>query len=265
MKFDSFARRLPVFLLMVFLTAGTASADDGYGSVTGQFVLDGDVPEPTLLIKKGDTQVKDAAVCAAQDVASQTLVVDPESKGIANIFVYIYPTQARGMKIHPDLEESKEKSVVFDQKGCKFIPHAMLVRTDQTIVVKSDDNCAHNTHTNTFANPPVNFIVPANDREGFEIQAKTSERLPSKVQCDIHNWMSAWWLILDHPYAAVTDEEGRFTIEKLPAGEHEFRVWHERSGWIGAGAKRGFIVEVEPDQTADIGMVKVPLSNLSEE
>jgi len=34
--------------------------------------------------------------------------------------------------------------------------------------------------------------------------------------------------VLDHPFMAVTDEEGNFSIEGLPAGSYEFRVWHER-------------------------------------
>ena len=39
-------------------------------------------------------------------------------------------------------------------------------------------------------------------------------------------------MVVDHPYAAVTDKEGKFTIPNLPVGEHEFRVWHERSGYL---------------------------------
>jgi hypothetical protein len=44
--------------------------------------------------------------------------------------------------------------------------------------------------------------------------------------------MSAKWLVVDHPYAAVTDADGKFTIEKLPVGQHKFRVWQERAGFI---------------------------------
>jgi len=264
MKLDLRWRLLPMLLVTCLATTGTVVGDD-YGSVTGQFVLDGDIPETTLLVKKGDPKASDSAVCAAMDVPSESLVVDADSKGIADIFVYIYPSQARNLQIHPDLAESKEKTVVFDQKNCRFIPHALLVRTDQTVLVKSQDNCSHNTHTNPLSNAAENFLVSANDREGRELQFKVSEKLPIPVQCDIHRWMSSRWLILDHPYAAITDKEGRFTIEKLPAGEIEFRVYHERSGWIGAGTKRGFSVMVAGDETADIGTIKVPVADLLEE
>ena len=42
----------------------------------------------------------------------------------------------------------------------------------------------------------------------------------------------AYWLVLDHPYAAATDAKGNFTIKNLPVGDHEFRVWHERAGYL---------------------------------
>ena len=44
--------------------------------------------------------------------------------------------------------------------------------------------------------------------------------------------MRAYWLIIDHPYAALTDKDGKFQIDNLPVGEHNFRIWHERIGDI---------------------------------
>jgi len=44
--------------------------------------------------------------------------------------------------------------------------------------------------------------------------------------------MSAYVLVLDHPYAAITDEKGHFEIPDLPVGDHEFRVWQESAGWL---------------------------------
>ena len=44
--------------------------------------------------------------------------------------------------------------------------------------------------------------------------------------------MGAYILTLDHPFMAVTDESGRFSIPNLPVGKHEFVVWHERAGYL---------------------------------
>lgn len=224
-------------------------AADGYGSVTGQFVIDGDIPVVPPLVAKG-ADVKDAAICAAMPVPDDSLVVDPETKGIQHIFVYLPKATA----VHPDLKVSKVKEVVFDQKGCRFFPHTLLVRTDQNVLVKSSDECSHNTHTYPIRGTAVNFLLAPKDRAGVPVSNKVPESLPNEVKCDIHTWMSARWLILDHPYAAITDAKGKFTIADLPEGEHVFRVWQERVGYVNRELK----VTVESDKTKDIGVVKVP-------
>src|SRR5258708_4530527 len=88
--------------------SGTAQAQ--WGTLKGQVLLDGEVPKIELLIPKGKADVRDAAVCAAQDVPDEKLVVDPQSKGIANVIIYL---AKKPDKIHPDLVESKEKEVTF--------------------------------------------------------------------------------------------------------------------------------------------------------
>ena len=54
-----------------------------------------------------------------------------------------------------------------------------------------------------------------------------AEPLPWAVASGVHPWMSAWWLVVDHPYFAVTDGEGRFTIRDVPVGPQTVFVWHE--------------------------------------
>ena len=63
---------------------------------------------------------------------------------------------------------------------------------------------------------------------------KFSERelLPIQVKCDIHLWESAYWMILDHPFATKTASDGSFKIENVPFGKHQFTLWHERIGYV---------------------------------
>ncbi|MCA9114568.1 MAG: hypothetical protein KDA79_05740 [Planctomycetaceae bacterium] len=246
--------------LCTVLPTVTATAADGYGTITGRFLLEGDVPKAAVQVEKGDASVKDSAVCAADTLLKNDLIIDSESKGIQNIFIYL----RRAKDIHPDLKEPKTKELVFDQKGCRFTPHAMFVQVGQTVLVKSDDPIAHNTHTYPLRNNPDNFLIRPNDRDGVPIKPRVGELLPIQVKCDIHPWMLSYWLILDHPYAAVTSKDGSFKIEKLPAGKHEFRVWHERVGYVNAGEKRGFEIEVADGETTDLGTVKVPLKVFEE-
>lgn len=208
----------------------TPSAQAQWGSIKGQVLVTGDFVTLKPLVMKGNAAVKDSSVCAAEDVPDESVVVDPSTKGLANVVIWL---AKKPSKTHPDLAKSKEPEVVFDQKGCRFIPHVLLVRTDQKVRVLSDDGIAHNTHTYPLKNKQENFIVAPNDRKGVAVPSvNVEERLPSKVGCDIHPWMQAWWVILDHPYAAVTNEKGEFSIPNLPEGEHEFRVWQEKVGYL---------------------------------
>jgi hypothetical protein len=235
--------------------------DGEFGTITGQFLLEGEIPKLKALVAKGDMKVNDAAICAAVDVSDDTLVVDPKTKGVANTFVYL----PKAEKIHPRLKESATKEVAFDQKDCRFVPHALFVRTDQVVRVKSDDSCAHNTKTNTDRNDPVNYLLQPKDRTGRAVKNKAPEKKPVKVECNIHRWMSAWWLILDHPYAAISDEQGKFTIADLPAGEIELIVWHERVGYIPTeDGERRHKVAVVAGQTTDLGSIKIPAAKFLE-
>ncbi len=51
-----------------------------------------------------------------------------------------------------------------------------------------------------------------------------------KVKCDVHPWMTGWVAVFDHPYFAVTGDDGAFTIKGLPDGTYTLQAWHERYG-----------------------------------
>lgn len=223
-----------------------------WGNLSGQFVLDGDVPA----IDEVDNNKE--AVCSKK-VPTDELVINKDTKAIANIFVFI--PAIRKPTVHPALAKSKDSEVVLDQKNCQFLPHAQVMRTDQTLMVKSMDNCNHNTRPNPIKNNPVNFTVPANEQKGLPWKVKVAESLPTQVKCDIHPWMSSYVLVLDHPYAAVTDKDGKFKIENLPAGELEFRYWHERPGYVEKSVK----ITIEDGKTKDLGTIKVPAAKLAKQ
>jgi len=235
----------------------TSVANAQWGHIEGKIVVDGDIPEPELIHKKG-AAIKDAAVCAADDLYAEELVIDPETKGLANAFVFMYRAPK---KIHPDLEKPAEDTVYFDQKGCKFLPHCLLVRVGQTVEVLSDDPIAHNTHTYPIRGTQNNILIPAGVREGngVEIECNVKESMPHPVKCDYHPWMMAHWLVVDHPYAAVTDAQGNFKIENLPAGDAEFRIWHEKVGWI----ERKYKVEVAADESTTLEPYTVKIADLT--
>jgi len=241
---------------------GTARRDDpganGYGSISGQVVLLGEIPVLPALVRAGDNRMKleDQATCAREDIPDESLLVDEQTRGIANVFVYLMQAE-RG--IHPRLQQSAERRVVGDVKDCRYQPHASIARTDQVIVVHFFDGIPHNLHERSVHNARFSEAIKPLDRSReLEFAHARPELRPFPVVCDIHPWIRAYWLILDHPYAAITDSRGRFTITDLPAGNYAFCVWHERFDDIDRALK----VAVRADETTHLDPIRVPVDRL---
>ena len=236
MNHFGFRFRTCAVLASVVLLAGSG-ADAQWGTIKGQVKVVGTLPELPVFVKEGDPAAKDPSVCAAADIPDESLVVHPKSNGLANVVICLRQTPA---KIHPDLTLSKKKEVTVKLKGCRFVPHVLLVRTDQRVRVINEDAAPHNTlrHGRTV----VSGLISANDPEGLLIAVPRNERSPVKVTCDIHAWMEAYWIVLDHPYAAVTNGQGEFEIADLPEGEHEFSIWQEKVGYV----EKAYKITVKP-------------------
>lgn len=234
---------------------------EGYGSITGRVVFVGEIPILPPLIRVDDEKVKkeDRAICAAEEIPDESLLVDGKTRGIANVFVFL-PQATHG--IHPLREKSVEKRVVGEVVGCRYVPHVLFARTDQDVVVRFRDAIPHNLHEHAFRNERFSrVIVPLPKNGELQYAHRDAELRPISVQCDFHPWMRAWWLILDHPYAAISDAQGKFAIADLPAGTYAFQVWHEKPGVI----HKALQVVVKADQTTDLGEIEVSAARLRED
>ena len=211
--------------------AAVGSDKGGPGALVGKVVFKGSSkPTQTVIYGKG-TSPKDGTICAAETAILNEELVVADDGGIANVFVFLDKAPT-GFKA----EKAKE-SLAFDQKNCVFTTHAMICQVGQTVKVLSNDDLAHNTHTFPGRNDPFNSVIKPKDREGLDLVYKKAEKNPFPVKCDLHSWMIAYHLPLDHPFGAVTGKDGKFEIQNLPTGTHEFRVWHERA----EGGKGGFL------------------------
>lgn len=226
----------------------TTSFAAGWGSIKGQVIYGGQVPAPAIDVPQGQA-TKDGEVCAAKaPIVNDSLVIDSSSKGIANAVIYI---SKKPKDIHPDYATPAQPTVIFDNKDCVFVPHVLVVQTNQSVTAINSDACGHNVKTNMIRNKPENQLLVAEDKKGFEFKFKAAETLPMKVECNIHAWMTAFWFVIDHPYAVVTDAQGNFEIKNLPDGEHEFKIWQERAGYL----ERSLKVTVKDGQVTDLGQL----------
>lgn len=222
-------------------TPAAAGAVAGFGNVSGTITFEGTVPTKPLIVQKGDGGVKDSAVCAAADIPNEGIVVGA-NKGLANVVIYL---EKKPANIKPELAKPPTDPVIFDQKGCRFLPHVLTVRIGQPLMVLSDDAIAHNTHTFPVRATPFNSTISPNERKGVPCNYDKPEAAPIEVKCDLHTWMRAYHFPIDHPYVAVTDKDGKFKIEGVPAGKQTFKVWHESAK--GSFLNRSLAITIQPD------------------
>ena len=118
---------------------------------------------------------------------------------------------------------------VLDQKGCIYIPHVFGMIAGQELLIKNSDATLHNIHSMPKVNKEFNFAMPKVVKEKKSTFAK-SEPNPFYIKCDVHPWMKSWVLVSDHPYFAVTDASGNFSIEGIPSGTYDVICWQEKFG-----------------------------------
>jgi plastocyanin len=113
-----------------------------------------------------------------------------------------------------------------DQKQCSFIPRVVIVPVGGTMEFLNSDRLLHNVRSNGKENPPFNRAQP--HARSISFTFKQPELL--RVDCDLHSWMRGWVVVAEHPFYAVTNEQGDFVLENVPAGKYTLQVWHESLG-----------------------------------
>lgn len=209
-----------------------------WGDLTGRLVCDCEKPLQPRLIEVA----RDQGICG-KSMQSESLLVNPKDGGLANAFIYLRLDKDQTLPaIHPDYEKTAKDKVPLDISKCRFVPHAVAMRTSQKLCISNHDEVAHNANLSPFAN----LLIPdRGDTGNREHEFSKPETLPIQVYCGIHVGMQGWILVREDPYFAVTDESGRFEIKNLPVGEWTFQLWHERAGYIAEG-KRGDKIESCP-------------------
>ena len=186
------------------------------GSISGNVKWNGAIPKiPRLAITK-DPKICDPGGEKTRDL--QRLVIGADS-GVANTVVYLKDV-ARGKAWDLPLAEQ-----TLDQRACTYVPHILLVPVGGAMEIKSSDPVLHTVHMMGAAS--YNLPFPFQD----QFISRTMH-IPGRVdmKCNAgHVWMNAEALVVAHPYYAITDAHGNFTLANVPPGNYQVEAWHE--GW----------------------------------
>jgi len=209
------------------IVANTVQGSDISGTVT----LKG-TPPPELEIK----QIKEDINCGklhTEPVKTRFYVVGANG-ALADVFVTLKGISGKstGATANP---------AMIDQKGCEYTPYVLGVQTGQKILVKNSDPVLHNIHPVPAASgnkeenraqvpgqPDLTFVFP-------------SPEIFLKFKCEVHPWMFAYACVVDHPFFAITDKDGKYTIKGVPDGKYTMEVYHRKA----APANSPMTAEVE--------------------
>lgn len=214
-------------------TTAAAAAKEGNATIKGAVAFSGKAPEMKVPAKR-----KDADFCKTKEVKYNAVVV--KDGKIKDVLVRI---AAGGV---PGNWKAPEKHAEVNQVDCMYEPRMQGVVAGQTIDIKNGDKTLHNVHaykgTESLFNqaqpkdaPPINKDAP-------------DEASIMKLSCDVHPWMRGFVVVTDHPFFAVTGEDGSYKIEKVPAGKYTVEAWHTQYGLL---KKEAVEVKDSGDVTVD--------------
>lgn len=139
---------------------------------------------------------------------------------MANVVVYV-ESVAPG-EVPP---RARPDRPVMRQEHLAFEPHVLPVVKGETVDFLNGDPLYHN-------------VFSLSKAATFDLGRYPSGRAKPvrfdhpgvvKVFCHIHADMSATVLVLDNPFFAVPDGDGRLSIDGLPPGDYRVTAWHERA------------------------------------
>lgn len=214
-------RCLLVCILFILLASPmpaqyTETAVSDGGTITGT-VRVGVVPDLEKLVISKDN------VHCGNSKASPRLSVG-KSGGVSNAIIGLADVK-RGKAMNKDVKP------ILSQRRCEYAPHVMIVPFGCALEIANDDPILHNVHAYESGESPRSIFNIAQPMQGQRTTIKaTYFKKPGLVvtTCDAgHPWMSNYIMVAPHPYYAVTDSSGKFTLTDIPPGTYTLTMWHE--------------------------------------
>lgn len=169
------------------------------------------------------------------DVPDERLIVDTAGH-LGNAVAHL-----RGIEAGKPVPRTEP--VRLDNRKCAFVPHVVAASVGQTLEMHNEDPFLHDAHAILGPETLFNLAI----MKGRTVRHVLDTPGIVLVNCNVrHTWMHAYLFVTDDPYHAVTDRDGRFTIDDVPPGSYTITVWHEMLG------SRERQVTVGPGETATV-------------
>ncbi len=142
---------------------------------------------------------------------------------------------------------------VVEQKDKRFSPRVLAVPVGTPVEFKNVDPVFHNVFSLSRPNDFDLGLYKGGLSKDWTFNA------PGAVQllCNIHSSMLGWVFVVDTPWFAQAEADGRFVIRGVPPGEYKLQVWHEnmskmieRTIKVGADGVEPIAMTIDSDKAA---------------
>jgi plastocyanin len=144
--------------------------------------------------------------------------VHVEGRAIQRAVVQLIPEGVNPGRTNSD-------SAIVDQLHLRFLPDVLPVQVGTTVHFRNSDPVMHNVFSPQRRGADFDLgTYPTQMSRSFRFD----EPGDYVVLCHIHPEMAAWVIVVESPHFALTDEQGEFRIEEVPAGRYTLRTWARR-------------------------------------
>jgi hypothetical protein len=196
------------------------NTDDGVGELTGRFTVRGKLAPPRI---GGPVMPR-----TGKRITDDSIKVSGKDQGLANVFVYMRVRSAEVAHRLPADRPGTSPMALLIYDG-HIVPRAFCLRETQPVFVFNLDK---ETSFLVFNQGKTSHRVDVVPNSPVRIDLKRDGPSPGRIEENAHDWLRAEFYLADTPYAAVSDEEGRFTIKNVPVGTWEFNAWHSQASSI---------------------------------
>ena len=194
------------------------AAAGGGGTITGTVHYAGTPPPPTPINFGAEQQC--ALIHGATRPNVEDVVIDGHG-AVRDVLIYV-TGEVPGQYAAPT------EPLVFEQRGCLFVPHVGAIMVGQPVEVRNGDPILHNVRAQSKLGQSFNIAQPVQGMKTTKRLLKPEIGIPLK--CDVHFWMTGYLHVLAHPFFAITGPDGAFTLTGLPPGTYTLEAWHGKLG-----------------------------------
>jgi hypothetical protein len=212
------ARLATLWVAISLLSCARAPAPAKTGAIRGRVLLTGAPPPRAPIDRHTDP------ICSETRRLDDAVIVGANG-GLKDVFVQLTGSL-------PAAPSAAPTQLLLEQRQCTYEPRVTGLREGQTLAVKNLDGTLHNVHV--FRGTQT--LLNRSQKIGSEPVLREIDGPPAllEVKCDVHPWMEAHIFVTDHPWFAVSKDDGAFELNDVPSGPRTLELWHAVYGKLTA-------------------------------